>query len=71
MKKVRSIINIALGSMVAALSFSNCEGPRVKYGVDIEVKYGSPYIDTTAHCMYGVNPNPNVNWDEDIEENNE
>ena len=69
MKKVRSVINIVLGSMIATLGLSSCER-YVKYGAPID-EYGIPYIDTTAHCMYGVNPNPNINWDEDIEENNE
>ena len=58
MKKVRSIINIALGSMIAALGLSSCEGAK-KYGPDpnLEVLYGPAPIDTTVHCMYGVDPN--------------
>ena len=65
MKKVRSIINIALGTLIAALGLSSCEH-YVKYGAPID-EYGNPYIDTTARCMYGVDPNPNINWDEEAE----
>ena len=56
MKKARNVINLVLGSIIAALGLSSCEhadmyGPAPMYAPD-------PYIDTTAHCMYGVNPNP-------------
>ena len=57
MRKVRSIINLTLGSMIAAFGLSACNNGElvVEYGVPI-VKYGSPYVDTTMHCMYGVDP---------------
>lgn len=64
MKKVRGFINIMLGSLIAALGLSSCER-TVEYGVPI-VKYGSP-IDTTLHCMYGVDPNPIIDWDDETE----
>lgn len=56
MKKVRTIINTALGSMVAALGLTACGSSEItcEYGVPIE-KYGCP-IDTTVRCMYGVDP---------------
>ena len=43
--------------MIAALGLSACNNGElvVEYGVPI-VKYGSPYVDTTMHCMYGVDP---------------
>lgn len=52
MKKVRSIINIILGSMIAALGLSSCEKHELvpMYGIPNEE------IDTTVHCMYGVTP---------------
>lgn len=53
MKKVRSIINIILGSIIAALGITSA-GCECKYGVMIP-EYGCP-IDTTVHCMYGVDP---------------
>ena len=56
MKQIRSFINIALGSLVAALGLSGCHEALVKYGVPVE-KYGAPYVDTTVHCMYGVDVN--------------
>ena len=67
MKKVRSIVNIVLGSLIAALGLSGCER-YVKYGAPVE-EYGFPY-DTTVRAMYGVNPNVNIDWDEEAEENN-
>lgn len=67
MKRVRSIINIVLGSIIAALCLTSCEKNKVEYWSI--VKYGSPYIDTTAHCMYGVDPSPIINLEEDTQEN--
>ena len=61
MKKVRSIINIALGTLIAALGLSSCER-YVKYGGPVE-EYMSP-TDTTVKCMYGVNPNPIIEINE-------
>jgi|GEM_PF-4041573 len=49
MKKVRSIINIVLGTIIAALGLTGCESQN-----EVFVKYGSPYADTTVHLMYGV-----------------
>ena len=48
MKKVRTIINMVLGSVIAALGFNACGNGDVtcEYGVPIE-KYGCP-IDTTV-----------------------
>ena len=66
MKKVRSIINIALGTMIAALGLSSCER-FVKYGAPPIEDLDSSYLDTTVRCMYGVNPNPVIQWDEDNE----
>ena len=52
MKRVRSIINIILGAMIAALGLTGCEREELvpMYGIPSEE------IDTTAHCMYGVTP---------------
>ena len=66
MKKVRSIVNIVLGSLIAALGLSGCER-YVKYGAPVE-EYGFPY-DTTVRAMYGVNPNVNIDWDEENNDN--
>ena len=52
MKKIRSIINIALGSMIAALGLNSCDNQVCLYGPDPKSD-----IDTTVHCMYGVDPN--------------
>ena len=70
MKKVRHSINIILGAMIAALGLASCERGEymTEYGVPI-VKYGAP--DTTAHCMYGVDPNPTIDWDADEEPANQ
>ena len=51
MKKVRTIINIALGSMIAALGLSSCDNHICLYGPDPGVG-----ADTTVHVMYGVTP---------------
>ena len=51
MTKVRGFINIALGSMIAALGLSSCDNQVCLYGPDPNTE-----IDTTVHCMYGVNP---------------
>lgn len=57
MKKVRSIINVALGSIIAALCMTSCD--KKDKEIYYVAKYGIPYeIDTTAHCMYGVDPYP-------------
>ena len=55
MKKVRSVINVVLGSIITALGLSGCER-AVMYAPDpnLEVLYGPAPIDTTVHCMYGV-----------------
>ena len=62
MKRVRSIINIVLGSLIAALGLTSCERSGEVYPIE---KYGSPYADTTVHCMYGVSlyaaPAPDMN----------
>lgn len=50
MKKVRLFINFVLGSMIAAVGFTGCEHAQ------LVPEYGSPYIDTTNHVMYGVDP---------------
>ena len=55
MKKVRMIINVALGSMIAAIGLSSCDNQVCLYGPDPNTN-----IDTTVHCMYGVDPNPIV-----------
>ena len=65
MKKVRLIINGVLGSMVAALGLTSCEEHMVKYGIPDD----PGYADTTVHCMYGVNPNPDINWEEEQNSN--
>lgn len=65
MRKVRTIVNLALGAMITALGLSSCEGAK-KYGPDpdLEVLYGPPTVeDTTVHCMYGV---PNPDWNDSI-----
>lgn len=49
MKKVRTFINVALGSMIAALGLSSCGAPMVKYGVPED-----PVVDSTMQVMYGV-----------------
>ena len=70
MRKVRMMINVALGSMVAALTLSACHKKEevTIYATD----YGIPYIDTTAHCMYGVDPNPQIiKWDDQEQNTNE
>lgn len=51
MRRVRTIINLTLGSMIAALGLNSCAEPLVKYGTPTDV-----YADTTVHCMYGVTP---------------
>ncbi|MBO7458681.1 MAG: hypothetical protein J6T80_05445 [Paludibacteraceae bacterium] len=66
MKKVRSAINVFLGSLITALGLNSCER-AVMYAPD--PMYGPEYTDTTVHAMYGVNPNPIINWDENEEEN--
>ena len=66
MRKVRSVINIALGSIIAALCITSCEKNKEESWAI--VKYGSPYIDTTAHCMYGVDPII-INGEDDTQEN--
>ena len=58
MKKVRSIINIVLGSLIAMIGLRSCGEQEVLYGIPIE-KYGCP-VDTTVHAMYGV-PLPDFN----------
>ena len=67
MKKVRSFINVVLGSLVAALGLNGCDTPQ-----QIElVKYGVPYVDTTMDCMYGV-PSPQIiDWNEETDTDNE
>ena len=56
MRKIRSIINIALGSMIAALGLTGCKDTLVMYGSPEPMeKYGCP-VDTTVQCMYGVTP---------------
>ena len=60
MKKVRSIINIALGTLIAALGLSSCDTQVCLYGPGPEP---SP-VDTTVKCMYGVNPNPVIEINE-------
>lgn len=60
MKRIRSVIHIILSSLIAALGLSSCEY-AVKYGGPVE-KYGCQ-VDTTVHCMYGVDPSP-ITWDE-------
>jgi hypothetical protein len=59
MRKVRTIVNLALGAMITALGLSSCEGAK-KYGPDpnFEVLYGPAPIeeDSTVQCKYGVNP---------------
>ena len=65
MKKIRTIVNIALGSMIAALGLTGCEKD---YPV---VKYGPMVGDTTVQCMYGV-PAPDINvWDTDESSDND
>jgi len=51
MRKVRTIVNLALGSTIAALGLNSCAEPLVKYGTPADI-----YSDTTVHCMYGVTP---------------
>ena len=69
MKKIRFVINIALGSMIATLGLTGCEkNYPVLYGPNPVEKYGVPSVDTTVRCMYGVNPNPIANWNENTEE---
>ena len=66
MKKVRSFINIVLGSLVAALGLNSCETQHV-----VLEKYGVPYVDTTVHCMYGV-PAPQItDWNDETNTDNE
>ena len=60
MKRVRTTINVLLGSLIAALGVTGCEEPQVKYGVLIP-EYGCP-VDTTVHVMYGV-PSPGLDAD--------
>lgn len=55
MNKTRIIVNVILGSMITALGLSSCER-YVKYGAPPVEDLESPSIDTTVHCMYGVNP---------------
>ena len=58
MKTVRTWINTALGSIIAALGIAGCSNRYVEcmYGVPAE-KYGvPPYFDTTVRAMYGVDP---------------
>ena len=52
MKRVRTIINVILGSVIAALGITSCENANIEYPAE---KYGCP-TDTTVHCMYGVTP---------------
>ena len=69
MKKVRTTINVLLGSLIAALGVTGCEEPQVKYGVLIP-EYGCP-VDTTVQVMYGV-PAPELDAtfsDQPIQEN--
>lgn len=61
MRIIRSVINIILGSLVAAFSLSSCERHTI-YATD----YGAPYFDTTVRCMYGVDPGIN---DGDLDKN--
>ena len=67
MKKIRSIVNVALGTMIAGLGLSSCDTHMVAYGDP----FVGDEIDTTVHCMYGVNPNPIINWDNQTEETND
>ena len=48
MKKVRTTINVLLGSLIAALGFTSCEHH------ELVPMYGLPYVDTTVQVMYGV-----------------
>jgi len=61
MKRIRTWLNIALGSLVSLLGLSGCDRALVKYGPpeDFEVLYGPAPIeeDSTVNCKYGVNPN--------------
>lgn len=61
MKKVRTTVNIILGSMVAAIGLTGCEGQMVKYGVPFDDD--TSFVDTTVICMYGV---PNPDWNDSI-----
>lgn len=72
MKRVRSIINIILGSLIAALGLTSCERSGEAFYI---VEYGCPFADTTVHCMYGVSlysaPSPELHIssaDDPIEE---
>ena len=65
MRKVRSFINVVLGSLVAVLSLNSCETQHV-----VLEKYGVPDVDTTVHCMYGV-PAPQINWNGETDTDNE
>ena len=60
MKKVRTIINVALGSMIAALGLSSCDNQVCLYGPDPGLG-----ADTTVRVMYGVTPT-----DGDFQESN-
>ena len=71
MKKVRTWINVGLGSIVALLCTTGCE-KKDEVVYYIAEKYGVPFIDTTAHCMYGVDPNPPIiHWDDQEQNTNE
>lgn len=67
MKKVRTFINVALGSIIAALSMTSCD--KKDKEIYYVAKYGIPLeIDTTIHCMYGVDPDPIIHWNDNNNE---
>ena len=66
MKKVRSFINVVLGSLVAALGLNGCETQQVPME-----KYGVPYVDTTMRCMYGVPAPQIINLNNETDTDNE
>ena len=67
MKRIRTSLNVILGSLIAALGVTGCEQPMVKYGVLVP-EYGCPVVDTTVHCMYGVDPSPIIPGNEEDDE---
>jgi hypothetical protein len=46
--KVLTKVNMLIGLLLGLLGFSSCERGQVV------VEYGSPFVDTTVHVMYGV-----------------
>lgn len=49
-------VNAVLVGMIGLLGLNSCSHALVKYGVPDFIGGDSTFIDTMAHCMYGVQP---------------